>query len=821
MCARFDEVEVYQESKWLYENDAYLRWVRPARTDDDPADMLLTLSGKSGIGKSVLMKDMVLADIARPQEVGPSITVSHFFDPVSNAPTDPEGDSNTPLSLYRSILGQVLSQVPRTPWHDVVNLGTELKRSRDPKLWSTEELRSLIKHVVLDNKEYEGQVSRFRVFIDAINECTGEPVEALNILTFASDLLKELLPRGVDIGICVSRQQIPKFGRNDPSSSVIHVARHIGPTISAFARVELGKLGDSDVESVLYGQLSQRFPDGFLSVTLALQAALRSSSKGLNELSDLIDNAPATIDGLHGRMLGQIDASEMKWSSSFLQLSLAMFEPLTVEQLRQACAFPERFIQSSLHHWEVSGKGLSKNDFEERLSVETYGLLESFAMVSDNNPTCEQATCTRLPRVRFIYHTTPQFLLSERGLETLDATLRGQSASRCHLYLFKCCIWALDWYWLHKDLEIDFLHYAAQFWPRHAHAAGKLLSDVQDLPDFLLNCGAGKNKRVVEHYKSKCEESGAIEYNFLSRGSTTMAILLATTGCMGLLRRHLRSCSTCQAMCARRDPDASRDLMVAMSNALMMGHTNTVEFLIAFSQRQNLLSPESSAIPEHITTMGGILNVMSHWIKGPRHTRQRVDPKGKTLLYEACYFTDTENNNDGILDFLLTRGADPTISSPAGGYEYPLHAAIALGRVDHVEKLLSHAGRSRSGVYKLLTLRPSQRLAKGDTALHFAARVKRNVTQKVQVLGALTKVAPLGKGLLMEKDGNGRDVLDVAQAAVTKGVYGAEKILEVLNDFKRREKEAAMVSEQRARVIRMRVVVTMALLAVLLGYFLC
>ena len=105
--------------------------------------------------------------------------------------------------------------------------------------------------------------------------------------------------------------------------------------------------------------------------------------------------------------------------------------------------------------------------------------------------------------------------------------------------------------------------------------------------------------------------------------------------------------------------------------------------------------------------------------------------------------------------------------------------------------------------------------------MHFAARVKRNVTQKVQVLGALTKVAPLGKGLLMEKDGNGRDVLDVAQAAVTKGVYGAEKILEVLNDFKRREKEAAMVSEQRARVIRMRVVVTMALLAVLLGYFLC
>ena len=66
-----------------------------------------------------------------------------------------------------------------------------------------------------------------------------------------------------------------------------------------------------------------------------------------------------------------------------------------------------------------------------------------------------------------------------------------------------------------------------------------------------------------------------------------------------------------------------------------------------------------------------------------------------TALYDAAYFASNGKASDqaqrlDLVRFLISRGADPAVHSMMS-YEYPLHAAIALGNKLLIEELLKPA----------------------------------------------------------------------------------------------------------------------------------
>lgn len=76
------------------------------------------------------------------------------------------------------------------------------------------------------------------------------------------------------------------------------------------------------------------------------------------------------------------------------------------------------------------------------------------------------------------------------------------------------------------------------------------------------------------------------------------------------------------------------------------------------------------------------------------------DHTGATLLFYACL-----NGHEGLVDLLLTKGADPQLRNFAG--EYPLHAACEKNSTKIVKKLLA------------VNVKLDVQSGKGDTPLHY------------------------------------------------------------------------------------------------------
>lgn len=320
----------------------------------------------------------------------------------------------------------------------------------------------------------------------------------------------------------------------------------------------------------------------------------------------------------------------------------------------------------------------------------------------------------------------------------------------CHLALSRVCIRVLDVCRLRGTDKVKVLGYACTYWLPHAQRCQDAGLDVEEeLPEFMRKCKAKKTTRAIEESIKMLRMSQAKEAHLLE-GQASMLVLLSTMGCTSLLRRHLETCVECDEACKSGDPRLYR---AALLNSIIGRHPDTSSFLL-----------------EH---------------RSQRDINELFD--NTTPLYDASYFASSGEARDRVqrmdlVRFLISRGADPAVHSRLG-YEYPVHAAIALGNRPLIEELLKP---SASRAEQLMRL---QRKRKGWTALHFAVESRRAHRGRLAVLRTLLHHVPRGLGLLGLLDDDGNTPMALAEKM---GGEEGEDFVEAFEDF---EEEDAPVRE--------------------------
>lgn len=702
------------------------------------------------------MKGAVLAENADPE----TITIYHFFYKSWNN-NDFIAPVRSKYSLFlRSLLGQLISKVSRLPWDNIRSWGRELQSNGDAGLWSNDRLQKAITQVILDNgNSAESKPVRFRIFIDAINESLDDvstnftPNPLLAILLFASDLAAVATSSGVDLRICISREHVPQFGKREPKASIIQVDKCMNSTVDRYIQEQLKKLEDDGLAFRLYLRLRQKLGDGILWATVVTQGILEMyGTATLGEMEKFAEEVTQDVDTVYESILKSAKPSDHHMLH-FFTIALGALRPLSADQFRHALAFTEEFECEDIEAWENSAQGLKPGKmFENRLRHETRGLME---VVVRNSGEPDQIVTDQ---VRFANSAFERFLRNKNGLSLLGKDDTVSLEQRCHLSLFQICTRVLDLCQLRGEDKVKFLDYACEFWLRHAQGSQDLVA-AKELPQFMRKCKAKKTLRVIQETIKALTLSQAKEAHLLEN-QNSMLVLLSTMGCTSLLRQHLQSCMVCEEACKSQASDPTQ-YRTALMNSIIGRHPDTASFLL------------------EIRAQGDINELFDH----------------TTPLYDASYFASSGNTRDqaqrlDLVRFLISRGADPAVHSMMG-YEYPLHAAIALGNKLLIKELLKSSTAKAEQLMKL------QRKRKGWTALHFALESGRAHRDRLSVLRTLLDSAPKGVGLLGLLDNDGNTPMMLAEKM---GGSEGEDFVEAFEDFEMEEEEAALrdAREQRS-----------------------
>lgn len=697
------------------------------------------------------------------------MTLHHFFDRNIHANEFTSSNRSVYTIFLRSLLGQLLHNVPYKPWKDIRTWGRELQSDQDAGLWSNDRLQKTITQIILANTaSVDSTPTRYRIFIDAINECPDDnwtstsftPNSQLAILLFAADLASTAQASGVDLRICISREYVPRFGKREPKASIIEVDKCMSGTVDRYIQEQLKKLEDDDLAFRLHLQLRQKIGDGILWATVVTQGILEMyETATVGEIEQFAEEVTKDVDAVYENILKSGSNGHML---EFFTIGLGALRLLTADQFRHALAFTEEFRFDNIEEWESSAQGLKPGQmFENRLRHETRGMMEVVKLGTRVVP--GESRRVAVDHVRFSNSAFERFLRRKSGLSILSIDIDSSVSleRRCHLFLFQVCTRVLDLCSLKGSDTVHMLDYASEFWLRHARGCQALLGTMTELPEFMRNCKSKKTARVIEQTINALRRSQEKEAQLLDR-QNTMLVLLSTIGCTSLLRQHLKTCIKCEEACKSDESDPTQ-LRTALLNAIIGRHFDTASFLL-----------ENRA-------HGDINELFSN----------------ATALYDAAYFASYGKASDqaqrlDLVRFLISRGADPAVHSMMS-YEYPLHAAIALGNKLLIEELLKP---SASKAKQLLKLPLKRRGYKGWTALHFAVNSGRTHRDKLSVLRTVLKFAPKNVGLLMLEDAEGNT--PVAMAVGVGGSEG-EDLVEALEDFEIEEEDALRnAREQRS-----------------------
>ncbi|KAI7918962.1 hypothetical protein M0657_007348 [Pyricularia oryzae] len=789
---RFKDISVKDVSSWLDRNETFSSW--SSCVPDTVGSALLTLKGKPGVGKSVLMKVAVEA-AKTPQENKVPVTVLKYF--FNNSPENPADDQEwrrTSNSLFASLLGQLLhsSLVSDKLLKDLKRWDQATDEQRKEDFFASSHLQEMIKSIILNNGDAaKPDPMRFCIFIDAVNECsdTGSQDSGLKtVLRFIRNLLDAALAARVDLRVCISRRHLPHIGQDEPPTREIDIDSHTTELVRDFLwrKLDIARGDNAETEykmRMFHFRWFDQCGNGFGWASSAVESFLAVLNDGtLNsatwqavfEQHQRGDVSSLSFHHTYRRILLDIDSAESGKAAeavNLIQLVLAACRSLTTDELGHV-----------LEYMDGVGKGnktikLSTEAMRKYLRHQSYGIIGTMVketlsgeffqeqeLLDPKGPSHEQ--------VQFIHSTVNSFLLGDQGLMSLRTGL-ARSEVDCHWTMFTHCTRALE------DCEFEavsvgeasFLNYAGEFWAYHAQAADGMFAPHGKPPAFFLRrCSAKKTSQVLKllmHRLKVAAESGssvlasAIKGGRLEEHGDDLLVVLAAFGCTGLLRQHLATCNGCRTACVEK----KEKLYAAVSWALMGTWVSTAQYLI-----------------EEYFQEGDIDRAYA----------------GKTLLYMACNYIRTKPEE--IVKFLLDKGADSAALSPCMTYEYPLHLAIGTGGKMWLVELLLRQGDDKA--HQLLRQRRDHEGdCKGWTALHTAVgnpRVACRVRRKK--LQAILDAAPSSglSDLLELRDCNGNTPGELAKMVCEAAGEDPSDLLDILDEFdngRQPEKMAVAVVE--------------------------
>lgn len=736
--SRYSQVKLPGTPTWLFDHRVFKDWENTTTIDTGYAP-LLTLRGKPGTGKSVLIKEAFLR--AKNQH---KLVLYHHFDQTHNGKSGPQSDVLE--ELCTSLLYQLLRRFHSCP-ENPVEIWRELLRN-DPANtpWSISELQAAILQAIA---AFHSKSNEIFIFIDALEQsCIDESDERRSrpndIQEYIKALLHNAASEGWNLRICCSRRHVPTFDILEAITKTIIVEEHNSTVLQAFTSNQLSCIEDIFLRRRLKHKIKERAANDFAWTTIVVRNILSMSSWATDaEILRVVDQMPQTHKEMFDKLLERDDSPNWNLIVKLLQMVSGAARPMTPDQFRHALAFDGGFPDSiidTIVKWERSEIGIQRGErFAEYLCQKSRGLIEIHNASEDGEI------------VRFSHSSLDSFLREPNSILRKDLPHWDEC---CHLLLLKKSLDCLPCNSLRNENEIAFTQYAAENWSYHARRCGHLFSEVEDLEDYFFvgRCSKRKTRSVIERTIEGMKMTSS-ELSHLIEAGSPLLVLLALKGCTSLLERHLMHCSVCKQACTSPGPI----FLQALRYALIARWTDTALWL---------LKTQSDSC-----------------------TRFDIDAlhDSRTLLYSACYFGKEE-----VVEFLLERHANPLKRSPAYKcIEYPLHVAIEKGLGSILKGLLKHGK-----VIEQFQLRREFRPFKGSRALHLALRSRQQPIVRLAISRILLRFAPKGCGILDEKDDAGLSVIDLAKGLRSHGdpTGKLQDMADEIQDFIDDEKDRNSVS---------------------------
>ncbi len=465
MGNRFHEIDTATEGtfQWLFTNVTYRDWATCDRG-------LLWIKGNPGSGKSTLMR-YALKNITVGDE---TLVLSHFFH---GSGTELQ---RTPLGFFRSILHQLLTQVPRALSGLVTKFKTRCIESGAPGekwQWHKNELYDILVESLPKVLKFHSVL----LFVDALDEC-GER-DAVDLISKFRSLLEKLAPSSSEFRVCCACRQYPVIDLD--TKFQIRIEDETKEDISTYVQTKPFSKNLSPLQQII----TDRAQGVFMWAELVIYRVFELERKGLGvkAITKEVYQTPKELYGLYGQHVKRMD--DKPTALKLVEWVTFAVEPLTLEELSWAMvvepglSFPAGSLQ------ELEDEGEYDSDWNQRIKSLSCGLVEA---VSSKDTLV----------VQFIHQSVKEFFTDD-GLLALSNSLApsGTEATKTELArgvaqyrLSKICIRYLamcevntpvdrnDWDILEK--KFPFLRYTTMSWIEHA-SQGETSNVAQDELDYF------------------------------------------------------------------------------------------------------------------------------------------------------------------------------------------------------------------------------------------------------------------------------------------------------------------------------------------------
>ena len=676
--------------EWLLRHDTYKRWAACDRG-------LLWIKGKPGSGKSTLLKYA----LDNREATHDDLVLSFFFHGRGGEL------QRTPLGFFRSLLHQVLQQVPDS----LPGLLDTFKKKREKFgepgekwQWHQEELRRFFESSLLKVLEARS----VWLFVDALDESGKE--NAVNLFQWLNALLKAFSPTRSQSRVCVTCRHYPILDKDcDLEICPEYENRQ---DISTYVRGKLSschELATSPLPALITAHASGVFMWACLVVKRVLD--LEREGVTLKSIKATIHSIPPDLGKLYQELLRNMSSDSLK----LIQWICFATRPLSLDELRWAMVVEADSPHRSLRECESREDYVSDNN---RMKRRVHTLSCGLAEVTPSSPT---------QVIQFIHQSVKDFFV-EKGLSALNSNLTSTDAiiGMAHYRLARICIRYLAMEEVSQSTSFNndfpFLRYATTSWVAHTKQCdtrGVVQDDILELFAWPYNDLVDLWVRVyrqIDEYPSHCPPSTTSLVHVMSRygvlGPLT-AILQKESLVVGGVDSRDGSGRTPLSYAAENGHEAIINSLLAtgevgvdskdnsgqtpLSYAAGNGHKAIVELLLATGRVDINLKGGSGQTPLSCAAKNGHESVTILLLAIDKVDVNSKDNLGQTPLSYAA-----ENGHIAIVKLLLATG-EVDVDMRDGLYRTPLWYAARNGH-EAVVKLLLATGKvdvdKKDGLYQ-------------------------------------------------------------------------------------------------------------------------
>jgi len=357
--------------EWLFEHPMYQKWLEGG--SEERGGGLISLGGKPGSGKSVLMKEA----FHRTRLRSDCSTAAFFFNAKGQAL------ERSPAGLFRSLLHQLLPKIlqirdSRSPQSRRVQAQfiNDLKDSSSS--WTESNLRSLVQSMLL-----EQEIGKTYIFIDAIDECDCK--DPRQMWLFWTEITKSARTSGIDLNVFLGGRHVHSIDKGSSgrlaSCSNIIVQDHNHQDLSTYVGRRLRLvINHSEPElKLLEEMILEKSAGVFLWVVLVVDDIITQwdDGGGVQYLLKHIDVLPAELEALFASTLVSEGKKIQVLSVYLLYWAILAQKPLRLHEWHHVLGFIREPPPSSLRQWRMRDTFTKDDDqLEKQIRSISGGLVE-------------------------------------------------------------------------------------------------------------------------------------------------------------------------------------------------------------------------------------------------------------------------------------------------------------------------------------------------------------------------------------------------------------------------------------------------------------